>query len=114
MADAGLTPEQIMFKKKYGRLPPKKKVMKGPLGRVGGGERTFFDSADHAMSKAGISVDNGKVIPNPENISAKPHAKPSGMTKGAVVDEDAPAADESAAAPATDTPAAEPEEKPAQ
>jgi hypothetical protein len=37
MADEGLTPEQIMFKKKYGRLPPKKKAMKGPLGRVGGG-----------------------------------------------------------------------------
>lgn len=34
MADEGLTPEELAFKKKYGRLPPKKKAMKGPLGRL--------------------------------------------------------------------------------
>ena len=45
MADEGLTPEQIAFKKKYGRLPPKKKVMKGPLGRVGGGVRQLLSTA---------------------------------------------------------------------
>jgi hypothetical protein len=37
------------------------------------------------MGKAGIAVDNGKVIPNPENIAAKAHAKPSTMVSCSTV-----------------------------
>merc|ERR1711907_556144 len=94
MADAAnLTPEEIMFKKKYGRLPPKKKAAKGPLARIHGGERKFFDSADHAMQAQGVAPptdEGGNIIANPENIPRRSHSKPSGMADAVVTNENEP------------------------
>lgn len=79
-----------MFLKKYGRLPPKKKKAAGPLGRLNGGDRKFFDSADHAMGAAGIKVggggktapvpvETGSIIATADNIKKDKPARPPSM-----------------------------------
>eukprot|EP00053_Salpingoeca_punica_P001375 m.33099 g.33099 ORF g.33099 m.33099 type:complete len:108 (+) comp10983_c0_seq1:158-481(+) len=63
-----LSPEDANFLAKYGRLPPKKKKA-GPMARLAGGERKFFDSADHALASSGVKeVDTGHVIATASNI----------------------------------------------
>lgn len=86
-----LSPEDAMFLKKFGRLPPKKKK-KGPLGRLGGGERKFFDSADHAMGAAGVAGvpaasstggpgPTGSLIATTSNIPKKVSPRPTSMVE---------------------------------
>ncbi|KAI8845508.1 hypothetical protein BC829DRAFT_399529 [Chytridium lagenaria] len=60
------------FYKKYNRLPPAKKDI---LGKQLQGKRTYFDSGDYALSKAGKSSpkDVGSQHPSPERI---PHSVP--------------------------------------
>eukprot|EP00054_Salpingoeca_dolichothecata_P008104 m.46302 g.46302 ORF g.46302 m.46302 type:complete len:106 (+) comp17507_c0_seq1:56-373(+) len=84
MDEANLSPEDLAFKKKFGRLPPKKKNKGGALGRLAGGQgdRKFFDSADHALGKAGMKkADTGSVVPTPQNIPKKDAPRPSSMVK---------------------------------
>ncbi|KAJ3099376.1 hypothetical protein HDU97_003249 [Phlyctochytrium planicorne] len=67
-----LTPEEASFYAKYNRLPPAKKDI---LGKQLQGKRTYFDSGDYALSKAGKSSpkDVGSQHPSPERI---PHSVP--------------------------------------
>jgi hypothetical protein len=94
-----LTPEDANFLAKYGRLPPKKKKS-GPMARLGGGERKFFDSADHALASSGVKeVDTGRVIATASNIpKQKQSPRPSSIhhdnTQEALKDGDEKAADE--------------------
>eukprot|EP00050_Salpingoeca_kvevrii_P005807 m.285778 g.285778 ORF g.285778 m.285778 type:complete len:106 (+) comp11437_c0_seq1:78-395(+) len=93
MADeAGLTPEELAFKKKYGRLPPKKKG--NPLARLTGGDRKFFDSADHALSTAGVKkappgvVPTGSVVATTANIPKRSHHhRPTSMSMESTADD---------------------------
>eukprot|EP00049_Salpingoeca_infusionum_P017171 m.351995 g.351995 ORF g.351995 m.351995 type:complete len:87 (-) comp16419_c0_seq1:449-709(-) len=75
-----MTPEEIeAFRKKYGRDPPAAKKG-GALGRLGGKERKYFDSADHALSRSGVNTKTGKVIATTA-ILPKKTSRPSGMTE---------------------------------
>ena len=64
--------------RKYGRAA---KPRKGPLNRLSGRDRKFFDSADHALSSAGVQTETetGTVIATAQNIPRKSQTKPSAM-----------------------------------
>ncbi|KAJ3219667.1 hypothetical protein HDU67_010029 [Dinochytrium kinnereticum] len=74
-----LTPDEAAFYAKYNRLPPAKKDI---LGKQLQGKRTYFDSGDYALSKAGKSSpkDVGSQHPSPERI---PHSVPANSKHGA-------------------------------
>eukprot|EP00056_Hartaetosiga_gracilis_P018564 m.11209 g.11209 ORF g.11209 m.11209 type:complete len:91 (+) comp6837_c0_seq1:3026-3298(+) len=77
--DPELKAQEAMLKAKFGGMGKKKK--KGHLSQFKKQDRTYFDSADHALSTAGVKTERtpGNVIATPENIPKKTHAKPSGM-----------------------------------
>ncbi|EGD80225.1 hypothetical protein PTSG_10904 [Salpingoeca rosetta] len=62
--------------RKFGRAP---RPRKGPLGKLSGRERKYFDSADHALSSAGVKTQTGKVIATAQNIPRRTQSKPTGM-----------------------------------
>eukprot|EP00055_Hartaetosiga_balthica_P018581 m.134821 g.134821 ORF g.134821 m.134821 type:complete len:91 (-) comp9743_c0_seq1:148-420(-) len=89
--DPQMQAQEAVLKAKFGGMMGKKK--KGHLSQFKNKDRAYFDSADHALSTAGVKVDRtpGNIIATPENIPKKTHAKPSELvdhTKEALAEDE--------------------------